>query len=306
MESNVVSADAMAAWLILQLAEQGRPHEVVAQFMASWLMSSDLDQAEISGWRLDWQRVQDRAFELCLDPSEIWDGLLPGGPNNGLPPFEIIDGNEWAKLHDAQRKLEAVEEAWKTNYGFDGGTVDHGGPWDKAKDYEGRLKAIGRILFPLTEPQSHEPNGIDEYTYEVSIIVDPRVGGRVDTSFGDDEIIPATSPLNLADRVFKKIDQLDRTEAWPAEELSALIVHRESGSHFIMQFNQAEGIKALEEAQTKLEIDLDDEFQAIYEEMILAGNEYIAGREPCGQALYHNGKLVGYCSMPKYTEHDHG
>lgn len=266
MESNVVTSDQLAAWLLLQLAEQGRPVEIASQFLASWLMSSEAPAGaldDVQGFLNELKQIKERTILLCLDASEIWEGLLPGGPGNSLPMnFNIVSTEEWAKLHDATRDAETFKLIFDT---FSEDITD-----------EERASRTGEIL--VNRGYVEMPKKVDPYTYSLSIIIDPRVRHDNTTDrMSDAEMVHVESPLNLAEEVWRKIDMLDQRNVWPAEELSGWITHHESGKHFIMQFDQATGIQALEEAQVKLSLDLSDEFQSIQDEMAIAGQEYVVG-----------------------------
>lgn len=88
MEENEMRVEDKAAeFLLLRLAEQGRPVEVVAQFIASYVVSAEgNDGRELM--KLLWM-VFARIETLLGDNSDIWPGLLPGGPGYE-PLFELI------------------------------------------------------------------------------------------------------------------------------------------------------------------------------------------------------------------------
>lgn len=220
-------AEKLGSFLLLQLAQIGfRMEYIVAQFIASYLHSAEFDHGLGAPFQESMFDIEKNVVNLLTDPSNVWDGLLPGGPGIG-EQFLIISADS-------------------------------------------------------TEPTAHEPNGIvDEYTYLISIIIDPRIRhDETNNLIEDAQKVTSTSPLNLAQHVWDRIDRIDKTGKWPAEELSAWITHRASDQDFLMTFDQAEGLLSLEKAQIRLELhDMDDMFQAEYEQMSIAGREYVGGKE---------------------------
>ena len=70
-----LNPDHVASWYMLQLAEQGRPVEQCAQFLASYIVSGDLDTSTSFSFL---SAVLARTDELLNEQILIWDGLLPG------------------------------------------------------------------------------------------------------------------------------------------------------------------------------------------------------------------------------------
>src|SRR4051794_39695428 len=106
MTSNVITDEQRAVFFILQLAEQGRFDETIAQMIASAILASDGGGDEMYQLR---SRITTRMLDLIMDPSEIWDGLLPGGPgphNSDL--LTVITMDEYGKLDQARRNVEEI------------------------------------------------------------------------------------------------------------------------------------------------------------------------------------------------------
>lgn len=99
--------NAKAAFLILEAAEQGRPTEFVAQFLASYILSGELNTEEALSFMAD---VLQRTCDLLHVPTAIWDGLLPGGPGPDLP-FMIVDKRHLLNFIDGLNQDEAVAVA---------------------------------------------------------------------------------------------------------------------------------------------------------------------------------------------------
>jgi hypothetical protein len=72
------NANKIGAYHLLQLAEQGRPVETVAQFLASMWVSGDLTPYYIYN---DVKKIAERTTFLMSPRGqcEIWPGLTPGG-----------------------------------------------------------------------------------------------------------------------------------------------------------------------------------------------------------------------------------
>ena len=100
-------SDREASWLLLQLAEQGRNVEIMAQNLASVLVSSevtvDLFAEEIAA-------IIMRTRDLVNDQTQIWPGLVPGGAGPYFddvvtPVTALISKTQWDALAAAERKL---------------------------------------------------------------------------------------------------------------------------------------------------------------------------------------------------------
>lgn len=92
--------DVKAAFLMLEMSEQGRPVEIASQYVASYIHSGGLDADEIRSFV---GQIFARTSELLADPAEIWDGLLPGGPSPDHG-YEVVD-----KAGSTARLIEFVE-----------------------------------------------------------------------------------------------------------------------------------------------------------------------------------------------------
>lgn len=103
-----LTSEQLAVFHLLQLSEQGRPHEIAAQFLASWMMSSEPSLDEISGFHADIVIIRNRMEYLCLNPQDIWEGLLPGGPGKG-EMFVTVEAEEWARLQALEQKPDPVD-----------------------------------------------------------------------------------------------------------------------------------------------------------------------------------------------------
>jgi hypothetical protein len=271
MTSNVITDEQRAVFFILQLAEQGRFDETIAQMIASAILASDGGGDEMYQLR---SRITTRMLDLIMDPSEIWDGLLPGGPgphNSDL--LTVITMDEYGKLDQARRNVEEIVD-------IVGGAPDKG-VHIIVDELDLYFRKEGLVTPHVT--MAHEPNGIDKYEYQISIIVNPFVKhGRKTDVIEVAEDWEGESPLNAARYVIDAMERIDNlpsghAKQWPCEELAARIYHRGSDQTFIMTYDQAIGIVALEEASERLAtLQFDDSFQAIAEEMGEAGLLYAA------------------------------
>jgi hypothetical protein len=102
-------ADKQATWLLLQLAEQGRNVEIMAQNLASILVSSEVSVDEFA---VEMAAIIGRTAELVMKhQSEIWPGLLPGGAGPHFDdmvesvPSETLSVDEWDALAEAESRL---------------------------------------------------------------------------------------------------------------------------------------------------------------------------------------------------------
>lgn len=88
--------DDKAAWLIMQLAEQGRLEEVAAQMIASAHTDGSVTPYIEAFDCL--ANIQKRVYELLVDYHNgdpgIWEGLLPG-PGGEQPHHRVIWGDSW-------------------------------------------------------------------------------------------------------------------------------------------------------------------------------------------------------------------
>jgi len=99
------------AALLLALSENGRPVEVMAQFLASYQISGELDTATFISYIA---AVLERTDELISGPGQVWPGLLPG-PATDLPQVSIgasertLTPSEWDKLERCERPLYSTD-----------------------------------------------------------------------------------------------------------------------------------------------------------------------------------------------------
>src|SRR4051812_40176970 len=133
-------ADNLAAFLLLQLSEQGRPVETVAQFIAGWYLTGELTAEQIVDESDD---IKERVLDLMLHPEEVWDGLLVGSKVPLVDMFAVIGMSEFGEIESHSRMLKEVQEAFRKNYDVNNIVNDHGK----------RLEAIGRILQPFEDEQ---------------------------------------------------------------------------------------------------------------------------------------------------------
>lgn len=103
LESNVVTEESVAVFHILQLSEQGRFVEVLAQMIASYFHSGDVDGGEVMSTLND---LTTRMFDLILGPHQIWRGLLPGAP---FPNARLLVISEDEYNHLTEIKARARE-----------------------------------------------------------------------------------------------------------------------------------------------------------------------------------------------------
>jgi len=102
------TADERDAFLLLELAESGRPEEQMAQFIASMIVSSGMDADSVLTF---FAHVQNRASELIRmygigDPG-IWDNLLPG-PGGYSPKWKIISSTLADRTEEFVTTLELL------------------------------------------------------------------------------------------------------------------------------------------------------------------------------------------------------
>jgi|SRR5215831_8689672 len=105
------TSDKQATWLLLQLAEQGRNVEIMAQNLAGMLVSSEVSVEEFAG---EMAQIVMRTADLVMrHQNEIWPGLVPGGAG---PEFdrmvepvgqadESISVDDWDALAEAESRL---------------------------------------------------------------------------------------------------------------------------------------------------------------------------------------------------------
>lgn len=250
----------LAVYHILQLAEQGRFEEVVAQMVASAVVASGDSGDEAYGLRT---KITRRILDLIIDPSEIWEGLLPGGPGVDEQGFVTMYSEYSDRLTQRERNVEEIvsivgkaEEPWVT--------------MGKLDDY---FREEGLVTSPTPAAQ-------DRWEYFVSIVVHPEI--RHDDS--DDLLVfgqkmTAESPLGLASNVIPLMEK--RTRNFPEEEQAAWI--SQGDHHWMMTWDQAQMIVSLDLLKERMEasnysadIDFDGEFQGIADMMDIAGREYAA------------------------------
>lgn len=265
----MTDSEKLAVYHILQLAVLGRYEDTIAQMIASYTLAADSRAGEFNEFV---SQVNELAMDLLIDPSEIWEGLLPGPPTGD--EFVTMLATTWADLNDKERKLREVEQAWSANY-----SDDEHEEWGK------RLWEIGRILGfnkrPVMNVLGKQESG---YEYMVSIIVAPGVRHDDPSDlliFG--QIMEAESPLNLAMRVAGLMER--RVKDFPEEEQAAWISFGFE-EHWLMTWDQAVAIIALDAAKDTIQglagdfpMDWDDSFQSIQDQMALAGAEYAKNRD---------------------------
>lgn len=252
-------SEKLAVYHILQLAEQGRFEEIVAQMIASVIVASDGGGDEAYDLRTT---IMKRVLDLMLDPSEIWEGLLPGGTGS-IELFTTMQVEYADKLMQRERNVEEIvsivgqpEEAWLRMSNLDKYFTDEG----------------------LVTPRS-KPTQATQWDYRVSIIVAPGI--RHDEP-GDllifNQVFHVESVLNLAADVIRLMEK--RANGFPEEEQAAWIT-KAPDEHWIMTWDQAQAILLFEQMQEKLEaieyqggISWYDEFQGIQDMMAIAGAEY--------------------------------
>jgi hypothetical protein len=91
--------DKLDAYHLLCLAESGRPVETTAQWLASWFLSGELNGKEIDQ---EVKQIWARTASLLLDPSEVWETLLPGGPTSLSETYVTMTSSEWKHLKDLE------------------------------------------------------------------------------------------------------------------------------------------------------------------------------------------------------------
>jgi len=95
MTETEYDPDDIAAWHIMRLMEQTRTEFIIAQILASIYVSSEMNGPEIKKFE---QQISEFTVQLLLDPSDIWDALLPGG--TGLPDFRIVPVEKGENMED--------------------------------------------------------------------------------------------------------------------------------------------------------------------------------------------------------------
>lgn len=85
--------DGYTSWLLLELGQEGRPVEQVAQFMASWFVSGGMEPDDCIE---ECSRIAMRVVDLMYNQEKIWSHLLPGGSQGD--PLEHPDTTRLHKL----------------------------------------------------------------------------------------------------------------------------------------------------------------------------------------------------------------
>lgn len=261
---NPPSPNVYAVYHMLQLAEQGRPVEVAAQYIASWFLSGELTGADIVD-ELD--KIRERTMDLMLNPQNVWDGLLPGGPQG-----EYIGDLLTTIGMDYFGKLERNVQEMIDIFGLDITDDD-------------RMERIHKYLL---RDGLVKPVEVDPFLYTCSIIVNPSVGhdGPVGMVVMDAWEEGAESPLDFAKTAVEKMDYLDMIGRWPAEELAMWMTNKKHGTHYVMAWNQANALVALRECEAKLEAvgfeypNTDEDIvQGIQDMMVIAGREMMMKKD---------------------------
>jgi len=269
LEEVVGIRERQAVFHILQLAEQGRFEEVVAQMVSSLALGGEMGGGQIF---LMWDTIARRTLDLMMDPSAIWEGLLPGGPGNvdDLDNFNLITTREWLGLKNSTETLENVKTAFKKNYDTS----------DDVSDWSARLQAIGRVL----RGESIENNPYEwRYTYSLWKLQD--IDGPTAMVSNAPRTVEQTSVLNLADIVIEEMSK--QSVGLSKDSMAMWITHDQSGLHYTMTWDQANVIRDLnyvikqieditdEHPEFGIEIpDFSDQFQGIQDQMVLAGEEF--------------------------------
>lgn len=94
--------DHKAVFHILQLAEQGRFTAVVAQMIASLIHGGEFTAPDVLQLR---EQILEETLDLMLEPSEIWNGLLPGGPVDANARFALLDIEDVKDLEHLEQEL---------------------------------------------------------------------------------------------------------------------------------------------------------------------------------------------------------
>lgn len=92
--------DRRDTWLMLQLAESGRPVEQIAQFLASMFISADMSRSTMLD---EIKMIAERTVELMENERMIWNGLLPGPPGSVVDDYVMMTMEEFGKLERAHR-----------------------------------------------------------------------------------------------------------------------------------------------------------------------------------------------------------
>lgn len=235
--------DKQAVFHILSLAEQGRYEEIIAQMMGSYIICGDSDQGVT--YRELWRQIDNRVIELLIDGSEIWEGLLPGHSVgvDDLDNFNLITTREWLRLKAFE------EEVTKNETGLD-------------------LAA--------------------ENKYELSLWKLQDIDGPA-TMLWHVESVEASSPLALADQVIEEMSKFSFDQG--KDSMVMWITNLNQEVHLTMTWDQANVIKDLEGVIKSIEDitsehpeflihipDYSDEFQGIWRQMELAGEEFQRNR----------------------------
>jgi hypothetical protein len=107
MEGKV--SNRYTSWLLLQLAEEGRPEEQMAQFFASMIISGDMQWYDITRMAAE---ILHRVTELSDVQGQIWPHLLPGGSNGD--PLEHPDTERINEIVNMVKN----EDSWSDIYDF--------------------------------------------------------------------------------------------------------------------------------------------------------------------------------------------
>ena len=175
--------ESLAAWLILKMSETGYGiNWIVAQMLASHIHSGDLTPKDIMELT---DQVYEQTLKLLMDPAEIWEGLLPGGPLPAdWPDIDLLENDELVEYQRAKRVVERILKLGE----------------DPNMDDEEFTQGVTNVLRDegfISERKPEIP--VDSYTYRVSIIINPTVGhDEVSDLIADFRDFSATSVLNLA------------------------------------------------------------------------------------------------------------
>jgi hypothetical protein len=112
--------DRKAAFLILQLAEQGRMHETIAQMLAANYNAGGDDLATLAE---DLSIILGRVVELLDTTGTIWPGLLPNVSGINPPEFEILQGSQIRTKDQALKLVDNLAEMYDTDGEVNGGDL---------------------------------------------------------------------------------------------------------------------------------------------------------------------------------------
>lgn len=261
-----VNAETMAASLIIKLSEIGfSMWNLLAQMAASFVVSADNNSAEL--FELE-RKTSEEVLNLLMDPSQIWEGLLPGsvGPGHEWPEWEMIDQDKKDRLERAYNTILTLQDDWGTRGWEDAELID-----------VTRKKLIDYGWIDHIEPVNQKG---DQFAYVVTIIVNPEIRHDEPHDILHDAVtLHAESPLSLAQSISDQMERIDKIGKWPAEEQAAWISRPmgEDWQHWLMTWDHAQSILAIDQLERHRHMP-DDMAQAIQDEMSVAGALYASSK----------------------------